>query len=207
MALALTWGMLVPSVLVSRSREPMRIGEAVTSWEYARTQFGVVVHYLRLSFWPADLCLDYQWPVAQSAGEIVPPAAFLGVLLGVVLWALAAAEMGLPGGLVLPCDRSQFECHSDSGFGLRASHVPSAGGVDCGRGAGRLHGRLDADPAETLAGGHGAVVEGVPGRRNRSRSGNPGLSAERGLPERTADVARHGRQSSAQLPRPEQPRP
>lgn len=88
LALALTWGMLVPSVLVSRSSQPGRIADAVTSWEYARTQFGVVVHYLRLSFWPADLCLDYQWPVAQSAGEIVPPAAFLGVLLCVALGAL-----------------------------------------------------------------------------------------------------------------------
>ena len=118
-ALALTWGMLVPSVLVSRSSPSARIGDAVTSWEYARTQFGVVVHYLRLSFWPADLCLDYQWPVAQSAWEIVPPAVFLGVLLGCrAVGALAAAEMGLPGSLVLPCDRAQFECHPDSGFGL-----------------------------------------------------------------------------------------
>jgi len=87
-ALALTWGMLVPSVLVSRSSQSARMGDAVTSWEYARTQFGVVVHYLRLSFWPADLCLDYQWPVAQSAGEIVPPAALLGALLAVVLGVL-----------------------------------------------------------------------------------------------------------------------
>ena len=31
----------------------------VGPWEYARTQPGVILHYLRLSFWPSSLCFDY----------------------------------------------------------------------------------------------------------------------------------------------------
>jgi len=87
-ALALTWCILVPMLLASDLSRSRRAADPVTIWEYARTQFGVIVHYLRLSVWPDSLCLDYQWPVAQSAGDIVPPATFLGVVLLAVLWAL-----------------------------------------------------------------------------------------------------------------------
>ena len=34
--------------------------------EYARSQPGVIAHYLRLCFWPAGLCLDYRWRVATT---------------------------------------------------------------------------------------------------------------------------------------------
>jgi len=87
-ALALTWGILLPMVLVSDLGQSERAADPVTIWEYARTQFGVVVHYLRLSVWPDALCLDYQWPVAQTAWGIVFPAVLIGVLLAAVLWAL-----------------------------------------------------------------------------------------------------------------------
>ncbi len=58
-----------------------------TPLEYAATQPGVILHYLRLSLWPHPLCLDYSWPAADTAGRIVPPA--LGVLA--LLAATAAA--------------------------------------------------------------------------------------------------------------------
>ncbi len=87
-ALALTWAVLVPMVMVSGLRRSERTADVHTVWEYARTQFGVVVHYLRLSVWPDPLCLDYQWPVARSAWEIAPPAAFIGALVLAVLCAL-----------------------------------------------------------------------------------------------------------------------
>lgn len=87
-ALTLTGAILVPMVLMSGLSQSKRMADPVTIWEYARTQFGVVLHYLRLSIWPDALCLDYQWPVAQSAWEIVPPAAFNGLFLAAVLWAL-----------------------------------------------------------------------------------------------------------------------
>jgi len=49
--------------------------------EYLRTQPAVVLHYLRLAFWPRPLCLDYRWPVADSPLEIYPAAAAVMALL------------------------------------------------------------------------------------------------------------------------------
>ncbi len=60
-------------------------------WEYARTQPGVILHYLRLSFWPSSLCLDYGWPIARGFREIVPAAAAVAALLVGVWWSLRRA--------------------------------------------------------------------------------------------------------------------
>ena len=54
---------------------------------YAVTQPGVILHYLQLAFWPAGLCLDYGWPVARSAAEILPGFAIIGALLAAAIWA------------------------------------------------------------------------------------------------------------------------
>jgi tetratricopeptide (TPR) repeat protein len=86
--LALTWGMLVPTLRGATLSQSPHAAELVTIWEYGRSQFGVVVHYLRLSLWPDVLCLDYCWPVAESAREIIPPAIVIGVLVSLVLGAL-----------------------------------------------------------------------------------------------------------------------
>ena len=43
----------------------------LTPWSYALTQFGVIVHYLRLSFWPHPLVLDYLWPHPGHIGTEV----------------------------------------------------------------------------------------------------------------------------------------
>ena len=51
-----------------------------SAWEYAATQPGVIVQYLQLAFWPASLCLDYDWPIAHSWPQIVVPSLFVGVL-------------------------------------------------------------------------------------------------------------------------------
>jgi protein O-mannosyl-transferase len=67
-------------------------GLGVTSWEYARTQFGFILHYLRLAFWPRPLVLDYGRYIASSPAEIVPSA--IGVL--VLLAATAVALVRRP---------------------------------------------------------------------------------------------------------------
>ncbi len=48
--------------------------------EYARTQPGVVLHYLRLAFWPHPLCFDYGWPIARDAGDYLPQTALVAAL-------------------------------------------------------------------------------------------------------------------------------
>jgi tetratricopeptide (TPR) repeat protein len=57
----------------------------VTPWQYALTQPGVILYYLRLSFWPWPLCLDYGWPLVRSVGDALPALLGIGVLLAVTL--------------------------------------------------------------------------------------------------------------------------
>jgi len=62
--------------------------QSLTPWGYARTEFGVIVHYLRLAFWPYPLVFDYyDWPVAKTVSAVVPPAVAVLTLLGATLWA------------------------------------------------------------------------------------------------------------------------
>ena len=60
------------------------------SWfEYACSQPGVILHYLRLVFWPHPLVLDYGWPPARTVGEILPGAMVVAGLLaatGYAFW-------------------------------------------------------------------------------------------------------------------------
>ena len=61
----------------------------IARMDYAVTQLGVILHYLRLSFWPAGLCLDYNWQAAKGLAEILPGAVAVGVLLTATAAALA----------------------------------------------------------------------------------------------------------------------
>jgi tetratricopeptide (TPR) repeat protein len=73
-------------------------GLGITVWEYARTQFGCIVHYLRLVFWPSPLVLDYGSAVASTVAEIVPSAVIVFVLLAATVAALALRpELGFLG--------------------------------------------------------------------------------------------------------------
>jgi len=64
-------------------------GLSITPWEYLLTQAGVIVHYLRLSLWPAALSIDYyDWPVPTTFGAIVPAGAVVVGLLAATAWAL-----------------------------------------------------------------------------------------------------------------------
>ena len=57
------------------------------TWDYARSQFGGVAHYLCLSIWPSSLCLDYNWPVARTWSEVLLPASLIVALLALTAWA------------------------------------------------------------------------------------------------------------------------
>jgi tetratricopeptide (TPR) repeat protein len=92
LALPATWALLVLVFRLSGSRGGSAgFGLGMTVWQYARTQFGCIIHYLRLVFWPSPLVLDYGYPVASSAAEIVPYAIAVFVLVaataaGLALW-------------------------------------------------------------------------------------------------------------------------
>lgn len=91
LGLGATWVVVVPSIIKAfTGASGAGFGlDVVSPVEYAASQFGVICHYLRLSFWPSSLVIDYGWPVARSAGQIVPYAIFIGLgLLATVaaLW-------------------------------------------------------------------------------------------------------------------------
>ncbi len=61
----------------------------VTPWRYGLTQFGAIVHYLKLTFWPSPLLVDYfAWPLARSVGAVWPQVLIVVGLVGLTGWAL-----------------------------------------------------------------------------------------------------------------------
>jgi tetratricopeptide (TPR) repeat protein len=90
LALTGTWALLGLVFHLSGSRGGSAgFGLGMTVWEYARTQFGCIIHYLRLAFWPAPLVLDYGYRIANEVAEIIPCAIAVFVLLAATVAALA----------------------------------------------------------------------------------------------------------------------
>ena len=63
---------------------------------YLTSQSGVIMHYLRLAFWPRTLCLDYGWP-AQPLSDVLLPASLVLLLLGGSAWAIFGAPVSRQG--------------------------------------------------------------------------------------------------------------
>jgi len=107
-ALCLTWVILVALVWTSPRGKSAGFGiERVTALEYAATQPQVILHYIKLSFWPNPLVLDYRWPVAKGFIDAGVPAALLGaIVLAVVLALRYRPAAGFAGvwffGILLP---------------------------------------------------------------------------------------------------------
>lgn len=82
--LAAGWVFLGSLMLLGGSGRGASAGfrAGMTPWTYACTQFWAICHYLRLSFWPRGLVLDYGIWIASVPGEYVPQAILL-VLLGI----------------------------------------------------------------------------------------------------------------------------
>ena len=96
LALAALWvGLFLVFIggLVQEAYAPVEAGAPVgyrvtafTPLEYARTQPAVILHYLKLCFWPHPLCLDYAWPAARAVREYLPQTLVLGALGAATLW-------------------------------------------------------------------------------------------------------------------------
>jgi len=85
LALGATWGFLVYLHVATGERvTTVTFGAA----QYAAAQFGIVVHYLRLCFWPDPLCIDYGWLPPETTAELLPSLIIVVVLLLVTGWAL-----------------------------------------------------------------------------------------------------------------------
>lgn len=86
LGLAATWSILgatrVAQQVLSSSYRYATVGFGVsniTPFEYAMTQPGAILHYLRLSFWPVSLCLDYEWTPVRDF-HVMALAATVGVV-------------------------------------------------------------------------------------------------------------------------------
>ncbi len=89
LALAATWAIVAVCHHMSRNRGAAAgFGLGMTAWEYARTQFGCITHYLRLVFWPSPLVLDYGRGTVHAAAAIVPSAIAVFVLMAATVTAL-----------------------------------------------------------------------------------------------------------------------
>jgi protein O-mannosyl-transferase len=81
----LTWAGFTAWHLYRASGSEGGIGfgiEKVTPRQYALTQPGVLLYYLRLSVWPTGMSIDYQsWPWSHTLTEAMPEIAIVGGLL------------------------------------------------------------------------------------------------------------------------------
>ncbi|KPK84574.1 MAG: hypothetical protein AMJ81_05205, partial [Phycisphaerae bacterium SM23_33] len=87
--LAVTWVVLPVLLLMGPPLDAAGFGVAeLGPLRYAASQPGVIVHYLRLAFWPDPLLLDYGWPAAERVGQVLWPGLLVIALLAATLWAL-----------------------------------------------------------------------------------------------------------------------
>lgn len=97
--LAGSWVILIVLAAGSSHAEISRnLLRVVTPFQYAMTQSGAIVHYLRLCLLPAGQCLDYVWPIALRPAVWLPTALFVaGLVAGVVALARRIPAAGFLG--------------------------------------------------------------------------------------------------------------
>src|SRR5258708_3889064 len=61
---------------------------SISPWQYLISESSVILHYLRLVFWPRPLCLDYHWPLAGGLGSVWLPCVTVAGLLALAAWCL-----------------------------------------------------------------------------------------------------------------------
>jgi Flp pilus assembly protein TadD len=81
LGLAGTWAILVVLMVAGPRSASVGFSNGVSAFEYARNQCIAIITYLKLSFWPHPLVLDYGTPQNVSVAQAAPYAAALAVLL------------------------------------------------------------------------------------------------------------------------------
>ena len=82
---------VVGGVLNPHPAGPASVGfgyKGITPLEYLATQPSVILHYLRMVFWPQGQCLDYDWQVARATSQVFVPAAVMVLMVVATLIAL-----------------------------------------------------------------------------------------------------------------------
>jgi tetratricopeptide (TPR) repeat protein len=78
----------VLTVLISHRFVGGRHFNGVDTFDYLKTESGVLVYYLRLAVWPHPLVADYSdWPIVSSLAPVLPSAIVVIALLAGTAWA------------------------------------------------------------------------------------------------------------------------
>lgn len=82
LGIAATWMILFALIAGGPRSDTVGFGlQGLSGFDYARTQFGVILKYLQLSIFPLHLCIDYAWPTARAWTDWVPQMIAIAVLL------------------------------------------------------------------------------------------------------------------------------
>jgi tetratricopeptide (TPR) repeat protein len=87
-ALAATW--VIPAALIWSGSRSASIGFSfgIRPLDYALNQSVVILHYLRLAFWPSGLCINYGWPIIKDWAKIAPAVLAVLGMLALTVWGL-----------------------------------------------------------------------------------------------------------------------
>lgn len=85
--LLLSCWLLISGLVLLSSRTKLGDMRLTSPAEYALTQPGALLRYLRLCFVPYPLVMDYNWPVARGAMQIAPPLLAILAMLALSIWA------------------------------------------------------------------------------------------------------------------------
>lgn len=89
---------LMPLILNGNKKDwATTVGSEVTGTsplQYAANQPAIILHYLRLAFWPDALCLDYGLRPEENSWVILGSSLLIGLLLALTVWALKKRKVG-----------------------------------------------------------------------------------------------------------------
>jgi tetratricopeptide (TPR) repeat protein len=105
-----------------------------SSWNYCLTQSEVILHYVRLWFWPVGQCLDYGWPTAQGFQDVwLSCLLWLALVAGLVWGSWKAPGIGFLGGwfFLLLAPSSSIVPTVDNAFEHRVYLASAALAVGC----------------------------------------------------------------------------
>ena len=143
LAISSSWLWFAPSVsrwIIPDASRNSSMGfnlKTITPWEYLRTEPEVLFHYLRLSFWPDELCFDYAWRIQNSPTVYLPLGIVILLIAGLGFsWTVRRRTVGflLLAPLLYLAPTSSFLPISDPAFEHRM-YLPLAAivtGAVCG---------------------------------------------------------------------------
>jgi tetratricopeptide (TPR) repeat protein len=86
--LAATWAILAVLIWPGPRSATAGFSFSYKPFDYALNQCIVILHYIRLAFWPRGLCLDYNQPMIKEWVKVLPPMTVITAMLAVTVWGL-----------------------------------------------------------------------------------------------------------------------